>query len=93
MGKLAIANLQRSMEGLLTLDEEKIAEVYNVEKQIDFLNHEITNYLVKINQISLPSDDAKSFGGLFHVVNESVSIVLCFRGSRHTPVKCSRPTD
>lgn len=70
MGKLAIANLQRSMEGLLTLDEEKIAEVYNVEKQIDFLNHEITNYLVKINQISLPSDDAKSIGGLFHVVND-----------------------
>ncbi len=70
MGKLAIANLQRAMDGLLTLDEEKIAEVYNVEKQIDFLNHEITNYLVKINQISLPSDDAKSIGGLFHVVND-----------------------
>lgn len=70
MGKLAIENLQRAMDGLLTLDEEKITEVYKVEKQIDFLNHEITNYLVKINQTSLPVDDAKSIGGLFHVVND-----------------------
>lgn len=70
MGQMAITNLERAMNCLITLDEDDIAEVYEVEKQIDFLNHEITDYLVKINQTTLPSDDARSIGGLFHVVND-----------------------
>jgi phosphate:Na+ symporter len=70
MGQLAITNLERAMNALITLDENDIAEVYQVEAQIDYLNHEITNYLVKINQTTLPADDAKSIGGLFHVVND-----------------------
>lgn len=70
MGHMAITNLERAMNALITLDEEDIAEVYEVEKQIDFLNHEITNYLVKVNETTLPADDAKSLGGLFHVVND-----------------------
>lgn len=70
MGHMAITNLERAMNALITLDEEDIAQVYEVEKQIDFLNHEITNYLVKVNETTLPSDDAKSLGGLFHVVND-----------------------
>lgn len=70
MGQIAIANLQRAMNALLTLNEEKIEKVYEVEHEIDFLNHAITSYLVKINQTTLPADDAKSLGGLFHVVND-----------------------
>ena len=70
MGHLAITNLERAMNALITLDEKDIDEVYAVEKQVDYLNHEITNYLVKINQMTLPTDDAQSIGGLFHVVND-----------------------
>jgi phosphate:Na+ symporter len=70
MGNMAIGNLQRAMHALIELDENDIREVYNVESQIDFLNHEITNYLVKVNQMTLPTDDARSLGGLFHVVND-----------------------
>ncbi|MDY5662880.1 MAG: Na/Pi cotransporter family protein, partial [Blautia sp.] len=62
MGHMAITNLERAMNALITLDEEDIAQVYEVEKQIDFLNHEITNYLVKVNETTLPADDAKSLG-------------------------------
>ncbi|MBR6469289.1 MAG: Na/Pi cotransporter family protein [Lachnospiraceae bacterium] len=70
MALLASENLNRSMNALVTLDEEDIDEVYEVEENINFLNHEITNYLVKISQTNLPVDDAKSIGGLFHVVND-----------------------
>ncbi|MDO4601713.1 MAG: Na/Pi cotransporter family protein [Eubacteriales bacterium] len=70
MGQMAISNLEKAMNALLTLDEKEIREVYEVEKNIDYLNHAITDYLVKINQTTLPSDDAKSIGGLFHVVND-----------------------
>ncbi len=70
MGELAINNLARAMNTLVTMDEEEIQEVYHVEKEIDFRNQAITNYLVNINQTTLPIDDAKSIGGLFHVVND-----------------------
>lgn len=70
MADLAGENLNRAMNALITLDEEDINEVYVVEKNINFLNHAITNYLVKINQTTLPIEDLKSIGALFHVVND-----------------------
>lgn len=70
MAALANENLNRAMNALITLDEEDIEEVYEVEKNIDFLNRAITDYLVKINQTSLPIEDLKSLGALFHVVND-----------------------
>ncbi|MCM1175730.1 MAG: Na/Pi cotransporter family protein [Blautia sp.] len=70
MASLASENLNRAMNALITLDEEEIEEVYNVEENIDFLSHAITDYLVKINQTTLPIEDLKSIGALFHVVND-----------------------
>ncbi len=70
MADLASENLNRAMNALITLDDEDIEEVYAVEKNINFLNHAITNYLVKINQTTLPIEDLKSIGALFHVVND-----------------------
>lgn len=70
MGALAYENLNRGLDALLNPDEETINKVYAVEKQINFMNHAITNYLVKINQLTLPIDDSKSIGALFHVVND-----------------------
>ena len=70
MASLATENLNRAMNALITLDNEDIEEVYEVEKNINFLNHAITNYLVKINQTTLPIEDLKSIGALFHVVND-----------------------
>lgn len=70
MGSLADENLNRAMNALITLDTEEIAEVREVEKNIDFLSHAITHYLVKINQTTLPIEDLKNIGALFHVVND-----------------------
>lgn len=70
MASLASENLNRAMNALVTLDEDDINEVYEVEKNINFLNHAITDYLVKVNQSTLPIEDLKCLGGLFHVVND-----------------------
>lgn len=70
MASLASENLNRAMNALITLDEEVIQEVYDVEENINFLNRGITNYLVKINQMTLPIEDVKSLGSLFHVAND-----------------------
>lgn len=70
MANLANENMNRAMNALITLDHEDIEEVYEVEKNINFLNKSITDYLVKINQTTLPIEDLKSLGALFHVVND-----------------------
>lgn len=70
MGNMAKENLSRAMDALFTGNEEEISKVYEQEKEIDFLSREITDYLVKINQLELPVADASRIGGLFHVVND-----------------------
>ncbi len=70
MGKMARENLNLAMEAFFDGDQKKISRVYEVENQIDFLSREITDYLVKINQLQLPVVDAKRIGGLFHVVSD-----------------------
>jgi len=70
MATLAGENLNRAMNALVTLDEDDIEEVYKVEENINFLNHAITGYLVQINQSTLPIEDLKSIGAMFHVVND-----------------------
>lgn len=70
MGEIAAANLKAGMDALCNLEEDKIEIVYKRERYIDFLNKEITDYLVKMNQIDLPIQDSEMIGGLFHVVND-----------------------
>ncbi|TGY96583.1 Na/Pi cotransporter family protein [Petralouisia muris] len=70
MATLASGNLQLSMEAFFDGDEKKISRVYETEKQIDFLSHKLTDYLVKINQLQLPVVDANRIGVLFHVVSD-----------------------
>lgn len=70
MGTMAVHNLNRAMEALLDRDEEALEDVYKKENVIDYLNTEISNYLVKINQLSLPIQDRKQLGAMFHVVND-----------------------
>ena len=70
MGNVAIQNLKTGMEALCMLDEEKMQEVYQKEKYVDFLNRKITDYLVRVNEMDLPIADAGLIGALFHVVND-----------------------
>ncbi len=70
MADIAIANLSKGIDVLFSKDERAIAEIYETEKSVNFLNEQITNYLVKANQLSLPVEDRKLLGGLFHVVND-----------------------
>ncbi len=70
MGRVALANLSRAMNALLAMEESKLAEIYTTEKSIDEMNTQITNYLVKVNQMHLPVRDKQQLGGLFHVVND-----------------------
>ena len=70
MGEIAIGNLEKALDALLIKDDKAAKEVLEVEKRIDYMNKEITDYLVKANQISLPVGDRKKLGALFHVVSD-----------------------
>ena len=70
MAKLARDNFDRAAVALINNDTSKKEKVESVEEVINFLNHEITKNLVKINALDLDYKDAKYIGRLFHVVND-----------------------
>lgn len=70
MAEMAFHNLEIALVGMLNKDSDVLPQVYETEKTINYLNKEITNYLVTVNQMSLPIGDRKLLGGLFHVVND-----------------------
>lgn len=70
MAKMAMDNLNLAVDCLLTDDEEKSKKVFETEKYIDFLDEQISDYLVKINQNTLPIADSNLLAAYFHVVND-----------------------
>jgi len=70
MAVLARDNVEKSINAFLHKDERLIEEVFKREDTINFLNREITRYLVKVNGLDLPNHDLNLVGGFFHVVND-----------------------
>lgn len=70
MGEIAQKNLSEAMDIVLTKDETKIKDVLRREEVLNYLNREITDYLIEANGLELPEKDLKLIGGLFHVVND-----------------------
>lgn len=70
MATLSKVNFIQAMEALLENKTDYVDEIYDREREIDFLSKEITDYLVAVNQYELPLGDSARIGGLFHVVND-----------------------
>ena len=70
MGGIAKANFIKAIECFDEWDDDKAAEVARNEEVLDFLNHEITTYLVEVKGLDLSAQDTLLVGSLFHVVND-----------------------
>ncbi len=70
MGGIAVANFNRAIECFDEWNEDKAAEVDRNEEVLDFLNKEITTYLVEVKGLDLNAQDTLLVGALFHVVND-----------------------
>jgi len=70
MAHMAQDNLNLAMNCLYSVDAEKVRAVEDTELYIDFLNVKISDYLVKINQNTLPLADAGRISGYFHVISD-----------------------
>ncbi len=70
MAGLARQNFSIAAEDLLNKSCNHFDEVQHTEEVINFLNHNITPILVKINSLDLSYSDAKYIGRVFHVIND-----------------------
>ncbi len=69
MGTITLDNLRESVESLLKNDETKANKVLEVEKVIDAHQKMITEYLIKISNLSLTEKQHFVVKNLFHAVS------------------------
>lgn len=72
MQEMAYANIDLAVQCFLNgkVTESDQAELAERENVVNYLNHEITKYLVLINQTELSEHEGVLVGELFHVVND-----------------------
>jgi phosphate:Na+ symporter len=68
MGEVSSINFGRALEAFFDRDEPKANKVIEEEKTVDYLSHNITNYLISFRGLDLPAHDVKVLGSLHHVI-------------------------
>lgn len=70
MGEIALESAKYSVKALLKNDKEAAAEVLKHEKVVDTLDHVLTGYLVKINNLSLTEGQQEVINHMFYTVSD-----------------------
>lgn len=70
MARIAKDNFIFASKALMSGDLSKADEIKFAEDKINFLNREITNYLIKLNRLDLSEKDSQFVGTLYHTVND-----------------------
>ena len=69
MAALARENLEKSFAAMISDGEKMFAEIADKESIIDFTNHALTKFLVKLSP-HVDNQDEKAVGAYFHVLND-----------------------
>ncbi len=70
MGKITEENMRRAFDAVLEHNEEKVLQVYETEKTINTMEKLITEYLVKISNLSLNEEQHNVINNLFYSVSD-----------------------
>ncbi|MCL2085263.1 MAG: Na/Pi cotransporter family protein, partial [Oscillospiraceae bacterium] len=70
MGEMALGNLRLALEAFYSRDSEKAAEALEVEDAINYLNHQITAWLVHIKSLDLSEPDVEKLGMMLRTVSD-----------------------
>ena len=70
MANLARENLGRASEALMSVDTREKETFEQIETKINFLNKEITKFLVKLASLELSEHDDTKIGTYYHVVTD-----------------------
>jgi phosphate:Na+ symporter len=70
MGLLALENYHLSVDTFLNRNKKNDDKITKNEEVINFLNHEISKFLVKLSGVELEKKDRNMIGSLHHVIND-----------------------
>lgn len=70
MAELAKENFIKAAKAFINIDDSELNEIEETEELINFLNHNITPYLVKINNLDISEQDSEYISSLFHAATD-----------------------
>lgn len=70
MAKLARDNFETSAYALINRSDKDLNKVMENEEVINYLNHHITSYLVKLNALDITDSDSDYIARVFHAIND-----------------------
>lgn len=70
MAKLARDNFETSAHALINRSDKDLDKVMENEEVINYLNHHITSYLVKLNALDITDSDSDYIARVFHAIND-----------------------
>ncbi len=70
MGQLTMGNVKKSLDAILTGNLEEIEDVYKIEKTINNMEKMLTEYLIKVDNLSLTERQKKVVNNLFYSVSD-----------------------
>ena len=70
MAKLARDNFETSAHALINRSNKDLDKVMENEEVINYLNHHITSYLVKLNALDITDSDSDYIARVFHAIND-----------------------
>ena len=63
-------NLNMAIQGLISNNIEKAPQIADNEETINWLNENITNFLIQVNSLEMGPLTSQTVGEMFHVVND-----------------------
>ena len=70
MGQITMKNVKRSLDAIFTGSLEEIKDVYKTEKTIDNMEKMLTEYLIKVDNLSLTERQKRVVNNLFYSVSD-----------------------
>lgn len=70
MGQITMDNVKRALDAILTGNLDEIEDVYKTEKTINHMEKMLTEYLIKVDNLSLTERQKKVVNHLFYSVSD-----------------------
>lgn len=70
MGRIVSVNIQASVEAMRSIDREKIQEVYQREQIIDNMQKLLTEYLIRVDNLSLNESQKLAVTNMFNAITD-----------------------
>ncbi|MDO5402348.1 MAG: Na/Pi cotransporter family protein [Eubacteriales bacterium] len=68
MGRLSYTNIGYAMEAIMADNQETIDKIYEIEHKVDLYEKYLTDYLIKVNNLSISDGQHVMVNNLFHAI-------------------------